>query len=633
MTEALDEKLKNLPSSPGIYMHKDDKGKIIYVGKAKNLRNRVRSYFQSGRGQDDKTRMLVRRIVDLEFIVTDNEVEALVLESNLIKRHKPHFNVILKDDKQYPHLKLTINEPFPRVVITRRVNRDGSLYFGPFLPARLARRTIDLINRTFQLRTCDIEIDGKLARPCLEYHLKRCLGPCVKGLCSSSEYQEAVRDVRLLLEGRNHELADTLEARMAQASEEMRFEMAAKYRDLRKTVIAIAEQQKMATSPDRDLDIFGYYREGARLALQLFTMRDGKMVGRREFFWEDLSEDGFDPSAFLGEVLAQYYTTDYVAREVHVPVDFEDRPLLEKALTERLGRRVRILSPQRGDKRGMIDLVEKNAKLAFEQRFRVLKPDMERVLEELQEVLEIPRFPSRIESFDISNIQGAENVAGIVVFENGKMNRAENRRLRIKTVEGANDFASMHEAVLRRYSRLLNEKSPLPDLIMIDGGKAQLAAAAAAMRELDLEAIPMLGVVKPRFRHNDISHLLIKGREDEHIVLDPHSPALRLIQMIRDETHKAAVSYHRKRRELRDFTSELTAIPGVGDKRKTRLLRNFGSIQRVAAASVVELSPFVGRKTAEDIVSHFSRQRALAEGVDEQKPLEPIDERVASSSN
>ncbi|HKC63474.1 MAG TPA: excinuclease ABC subunit UvrC [Pyrinomonadaceae bacterium] len=613
MSATLDEKLQNLPTSPGVYLHKDEAGKIIYVGKAKNLRNRVRSYFQSGRGHDHKTRELVRRIRDLEFIVTDTEVEALVLESNLIKLHKPRYNILLKDDKQYPHLKLTINEPFPRVMITRKIQRDGALYFGPFLPASLARRTIDLINRTFQLRTCDIEIDGKLPRPCLEYHIKRCLGPCVKGLCAPAEYQEAVKDVRLLLEGKNKELADTLEQRMMQASEEMRYEVAAKYRDLRKTVFAIAEQQKMATSPDRDVDIFGYYREGARLALQLFTMREGKIVGRREFYWEDLPEDDFNPSAFLSDVLTQYYSTDYVPLEIHVPVDFEDRELLEKALTERRGRRVRILDPQRGLKRELVELVEKNAKLAFEQRFRVLKPDMERVLEELQEVLELPRFPARIESFDISHIQGAENVGGLVVCENGKMNRAEYRKFKIKSVEGANDPASMHEVVFRRYRRQLDEGKPLPDLVMIDGGKAQLSAAAAAMRELELEAIPMIGVVKPPRRHNEVSHLLVKGREHEPVFLDPHSPVLRLIQMIRDETHRTAVQYHRKRRELRDFTSELTAIPGVGEKRKNRLLRNLGSIQRVANASVAELTPFVGRKTAEEIVEHFARQRALSE--------------------
>ena len=618
----LEEKLRSLPASPGVYLHKDEAGRIIYVGKAKSLRNRVRSYFQSGRGHDRKTRELVRRIVDLEFIVTDNEVEALVLESNLIKQHKPRYNVLLKDDKQYPHLKLTIGEPFPRVMITRRIQRDGALYFGPFLPASLARRTIDLINRTFQLRTCDIEIDGKLPRPCLEYHIKRCLGPCVKGLCTPTEYAESVRDVRMFLEGKNKELADEYEGRMLRASEEMRFELAAKYRDLRKTVLAVSEQQKMMTSPDRDVDIFGYYREGARLALQLFTMREGKIVGRREFFWEDLAEDeSFDPSAFLSEVLSQYYSTDYVPREIHVPVDFADRELLEKALTERRGRRVRILDPQRGEKRDLIDLVEKNAQIAFEQRFRVLKPDMERVLEELQETLELPRFPARIESFDVSNISGAENVAAVVICENGKINRADGRRFRIKTVEGSNDVASMREAVFRRYRRQLEENGTLPDLIMIDGGKGQLGAAADATRELGLEALPMVGVVKPPRRHNEVSHLLMKGREHEPVYLDSHSAVLRLIQMIRDETHRSAVTYHRKRREIRDFTSELTAIPGIGEKRKNRLLRNFGSITRVARAGVAELAPFVGRRSAEEIAAHFARQRALA-GEVEGAPVE-----------
>jgi excinuclease ABC subunit C len=347
--------------------------------------------------------------------------------------------------------------------------------------------------------------------------------------------------------------------------------------------------------------------------LQLFTMREGKIVGRREFFWEDLApDDTFDAASFLSDVLTQYYSTDYVPREVHVPVDFEDRELLERALRERKGRRVRILDPQRGQKREMIELVEKNAQIAFEQRFRVLKPDMERVLEELQEALELPRFPARIESFDVSNISGAENVAAMVVCENGKMNRQEYRKFKIKSVEGANDPASMREAVFRRYRRQLDEGNPLPDLVMIDGGKTQLGAAAAAMRELDLEAIPMIGVVKPPRRHNEVSHLLMKGREHEPIYLDSHSPMLRLIQMIRDETHRAAVTYHRKRRELRDFTSELTAIPGVGDRRKNRLLRNLGSIQKVAGASVEQLAPFVGRKTAEEIVEHFRRQRAAA---------------------
>jgi excinuclease ABC subunit C len=608
----LAEKLKEIPVSAGVYLYKDSAGKIIYIGKAKRLRSRVRSYFQA-RPFDRKTDALVRQIADVEFIVTDSEAEALILEATLTKKHKPRYNVNLKDDKSYPHLKLTINEPFPKAVITRRIQKDGALYFGPFLPASMARKTIDVINRTFQLRTCDIEIDGKAPRPCLEYHIKRCLGPCVKGLCTADQYQEAVRDVRLLLEGRNTELANTLEARMDQASEEMRYEMAAKYRDLRKTVVKLSEQQKMATTSDRDVDIFAYYREDRRLALQLFTMREGNIVGRREFFWEDLPEDDFDPGSFLGEVLAQYYATDYVPKEIHVPVDFKDRELLEQALTKRKGRRVKIHYTQRGEKRDLIDLGEKNAKLAFEQRFRVLKPDMKRVLEELQETLELPRFPARIESFDISHIQGAENVAGMVVCDNGKMNRSEYRKFRIRDVVGANDFASMHEAVLRRYRRLLAEGKPLPDLIMIDGGKGQLAAAGEAMRELDLEAIAMVGVVKPPLKHNQVSYLLVKGREHEPIFLDPHSLILRLLQMIRDETHRYALSYHRKRRELRDFTSELSEIPGVGEKRKGRLLRHFGSIQRIAAASAMELTPFVGKKTALEIEDHFARQRRLAE--------------------
>ena len=607
----LQEKLKNLPTNAGVYIHKNSDGKILYVGKAKNLKNRVRSYFQNSRNHDAKTRELVKRIADFEFIVVDNEVEALVLESNLIKKHKPRFNVLLKDDKQYPHLKMT-NEPFPKVVITRKILKDGASYYGPFLPASLARRTLDLINRAFQMRTCDIEIDGKLPRPCLEYHLKRCLAPCVKELCKPDEYNQAAADVKLLLEGKNKQLADDLQGRMWQFAERENYELAAKYRDLHKTVLALGEQQKMAMTAERDVDIIGFYREKARLALQLFTMREGKIVGRREFFWEDLDAETFDVSDFLGEVLSQYYSTDYVPLEIHVSHDFADRDTLEKALSERRGRRVRIFDPKRGQKRELVELVENNAKIAFEQRFRVLKPDSQKTLADLQELLELPHFPKKIESFDISNISGAENVAGIVVFENGKPSRAEYRRLIIKTVEGANDFASMHEAVFRRYKRLLMEEKPLPELIFIDGGKGQISAAAAAMQSLDLEMIPIVGLVKPPKHHNQISHLLRYGYEDNPIYFEAGLPVFRLVQQIRDETHKTAVEYHRKRREMRDFTSELTAIEGVGEKRRVKLLRNFGSIEKIAKASVEELTPFVGLKTAKLIFDHFERQRKLA---------------------
>lgn len=616
----LSEKIKNMPTAAGIYIHKNAAGKILYVGKAKNLRNRVRQYFQSSRHMDYKTKRLAKLIADVEFIVVDSEVEALVLESNLIKKHKPRFNVMLKDDKQYPHLKLT-NEPFPKVVITRRIVRDGSSYFGPFLPATLARKTLNVINRTFQLRTCEIEIDGRLSRPCLEYHLKRCLGPCVKGLCTQEEYSEAARDVKTLLEGRNKELAADLKERMWKYAAEDKFELAAKFRDLHQTVLALSDKQKMAITADRDVDIFGYYREEEKLALQLFTMREGRIVGRREFFWEDLPEgDEFDPSDFLGEVLTQYYTTDFVPLEINVPTDFEDRPLLEEILTERRKRRVKILDPKRGQKKHLITLVETNAKLAFERRFRVLKPDSQRLLEELQEILELSYFPERIESFDISNISGAENVAGIAVFENAKPAKHLYRRFIIKGVDGANDLASMREAVFRRYRRMMDEGGRLPELVFIDGGKGQVAAAADAMRELDLEQIMLVGLVKPPKRHNEISHLIIHGREDRPIKFDRNSLAFRLILQIREETHKTAVEFHRKRREKRDFTSELSAIPGIGEKRKMRLLKHFGSIERIAKAPVEELAEVVGSHAAQNVMEHYERQREIGKAGADKTP-------------
>ncbi|HMV47278.1 MAG TPA: excinuclease ABC subunit UvrC [Blastocatellia bacterium] len=613
----LDEKLNHLPTQPGVYIHKNVKGQIIYIGKAKSLRNRVRQYFQSSRAMDAKTQELVARIADLEYIVTDTEVEALVLESNLIKQHKPRYNVMLKDDKSYPHLKLTVNEELPRIFKTRQVEKDGAAYFGPYLPASLADKTVRLINREFQLRTCSdevFEIYKRAGRPCMEYQIKRCAGPCQKDLCKPEHYREMVGDVRLLLEGRDKELADNLEARMLKASEEMRFEQAAKYRDLMRTVRALSENQKMMGDTELDVDIFGYHRDANQLALQLFTMREGRIIGRREFYWEDIPVEGFNPSEFLGEVLEQYYTIgNYIPLEIHVPVDWPDRDLLEQALTEKRGRRVRILDPQRGSKREMIDLVEKNAKIGFDQRFRVIKPDWSKVLVELQELLSLPNVPHRIESFDISNIQGSDNVAGMVVCEEGEMKKADYRKFIIKSVEGADDFASMREAVYRRYSRLLKEEKQLPDLIFIDGGKGQLSSAATALHALGLGELPVAGIVKPRGKHEEISHLLVKGREDEPVFLEKTSLVMRLVRIIRDETHRYAVSYHRQRRAMRDFQSELTSIPGVGEKLKERLLRNFGSLKRVGEAGIEELRPFVGQKQAERILEHFRQRREADE--------------------
>ena len=599
----LSEKLANLPTQPGCYIYRDEQNKILYVGKAKNLRNRVRQYFQSYRSHDAKTNELVSRIADFELIVTDNEIEALALECNLIKKHKPPFNVLLKDDKQYPHIKITA-EAAPRALIARKLARDGSRYYGPYLPPSLAWHTLDLINRNFQLRTCTMEIDGRADRPCLEYHIKRCLGPCVKQLCTLDQYDEAVRDVELLLQGKTADLQAALKDRMERAAEELRYEAAARYRDQLKTIERLGEQQKMLTVSGEDIDIFGYYREGHQLALALFTMREGKVVGKREFFWEEIT-DPFDPGAFIGQALKQYYTVgDYAPGEVYVPDDFEDRELLEEYLSSQRGRRVHITSPQRGVKRDLIDLVEKNARLNFDQRFRVQRPDMQRVLQELQEALELPEVPERIESFDISNIQGAENVASMVVCEHGVMKKSDYRKFKVRSVEGrADDYQSMYEVVGRRYSRLLREDRQLPNLVLIDGGKGQLAAAARALHELGLEALPTAAIAKRE------ELLFVKGR-DEPVRLDHHSPVLHLIQMIRDETHRFAVTYHRQRRAMRDFKSDLTSIPGVGEKLKQRLLRNFGSLKRVSEASFAELKPFVGARQAERIVEHFAALRS-----------------------
>lgn len=599
----IDEKLQMLPALPGCYLHKDAKGKIIYIGKAKVLRNRVRSYFQNSRAHDAKTRELVARIVDFDYIVTDTEAEALILESNLIKKHQPRYNILLKDDKQYPHIKIT-NEPYPRAVLVRRIAPDGASYFGPFLPASLAYQTLDLINKYFQLRTCQIDIDGKLDRPCLEYHIKRCLGPCVKGLCSQEEYDEAASDVKALLAGKSAQLTESLKDRMARAAEDLRFEQAGKYRDQIRTIERLAEQQKMMSMSEADIDIFGYYREANQLALLLFTMREGKIVGKREYYFEEI-EEPFIPGMFLAQALPQYYNgSDYAPGEIHVPAEFDHREVLESVLSERRGRKVHIRTPKRGNARGLVELVTKNARLRFDQRFRVRRIDGSKLVSELQDILELPEPPNHIECFDISHIQGAETVASMVVCVEGDMQPSAYRKFKIKTVKGIDDFASMYEVVYRRYARMLAEQQPLPSLVMIDGGKGQLSAAARALRDLELEALPAVALAKRE------ETLFLKGHEDEPISLPHNNPVLQLVQRIRDEAHRFAVTYHRKRRQMRDLHSDLDDIPGVGPKRKEVLLRNFGSLKRVSTASVAELKPFIGERAATLIVEHF---RGLAE--------------------
>ncbi len=604
--EALQATLDNLPARPGVYIFRGVRRKIIYIGKAKSLRNRVRSYFQSSRHLDHKTAVLIEHIRHLEYVETDSDLEALVLESQLVKRHQPLFNIHLKDDKSFLHIKVTIQEPFPRVLLTRRILDDGARYFGPYLPASLARNTIKIINRHFMLRTCDIEIDGRMERPCLEYHIKRCLGPCVEGLCSMDAYIQASRDVVLFLEGKTDELTAQLTARMHDAAALERFEAAAFYRDRIRMVRDLGRKQKAVMSGVDDVDVFAYYREGPRLALQLFTLRRGKILGKREFYWEDLQF--FHPAHFLRDALQQYYlSSGFTPREIYLPVSIEDRELMVEWLTRKHRQsgsraRVRMVVPQKGPKHDLLLLVERNSKIAFESRFRVLRSHKEKLLEGLQHELSLPNLPSRIEAFDISTIQGAENVASMVVCQDGLMKRSDYRKFRIRSVTGVDDFAAMQEVVRRRYRRVLKEKSPLPDLILVDGGKGQLHSAYQALSDLGIEDLPLASIAKRE------EHLFAMG-QDEPVVLEDSSPVLHLVQQIRDEAHRFAVTFHRKRRSLRDFASELDEIPGIGAKRRKRLLQNFGSLSRIRKASLDELIPFVGRPVAERIRERLGEGR------------------------
>lgn len=606
--EALEAKLGNLPSKPGVYLFRDFKKTVIYIGKAKSLRNRVRSYFQTSRAVDHKTEILKDHIRDLEYVETDSELEAWILESQLVKRHQPKFNVKLKDDKAFLHIKVTVHEPFPRVLLTRRIYNDGARYFGPYLPAALARNTIKIINRHFQLRTCDIDIDGGMERPCLEHHIHRCLGPCVAGLCSADEYRQSVRDVLLFLEGKSDELAEKLQTRMLDAASQERFEAAAFYRDRIAMIRDLGQKQKMALGGVDDVDVFAYYREGPRVALQLFTMRAGRIVGKREFYWEDL--EFFQPAEFLRDALQQFYVNArFVPREIHLPVEIEDAEVMAQWLTRmrsEAGHRskTRIAVPGRGEKHDLLLLVERNAKIAFQTRFRILKSQKRKLLDALQTALSLSQAPRRIEAFDISTIQGAENVASMVVCSDGMMDKSAYRKFKIRSVVGmADDFASMREAVRRRYRRLQQEKASLPDLILIDGGKGQLHAAYQSLSELGLEDLPLASIAKRE------EHLFVQGQDDP-VILSRRSPVLHLIQEIRDEAHRFAVTFHRKRRSLRDFASELDDIPGVGAKRRKRLLQNFGSLARIRRATAEELTPFVGSK-----VAHAIRERLGSEPV------------------
>jgi excinuclease ABC subunit C len=644
----LQAKIRTIPTSAGVYLYKNAEGEVIYVGKANNLRSRVSSYFREGRWEDAKTDSLVREAVDVDYIVVANNKEALALENHLIKQKKPRFNILLRDDKTYPYVKLTLGERFPRVYVTRRLRKDGSSYYGPYFPANLAYRIVDLIHRHFMIPSCTVDLSRYHPRPCLQYYIKRCLGPCVEGLTTPEIYQEAVRDVKLFLEGRPTDLLRSLRQRMEQTAAAQEYERAAKYRDLISTVDQLQEKQRIAAVEGDDADVFGYHYENGMLAVNLFHMRGGRVLDRREFFWEELPElaavedsgvnlasdasdaaggdvesngstenqleNQFAPGEFFSTLLKQLYIGQpYVPRNIYVPVEFEDREALEDLLSEQVAgegarpTRIHILVPQRGDKRGLLDLAGNNAKQSYDQRFRVMKPNTKAIQEALQDALGLPELPRRIECFDISHIQGAETVASMVVWEDGQMKKSDYRKFIIRGVTGVDDFASMREVVTRRYKRIQEEnrqdqKKNMPSLVLIDGGLGQLHAAAEALESLEIINQPLAAIAK----REEI--IYVYGQENEPVALDHHSPVLHLVQLIRDEAHRFAVTFHRKRRQMRDRATELREIPGVGESTTRRLLEHFGSVHAVKQADSAALSAVVTRSQAEAILDHFRKQ-------------------------
>ncbi len=597
----LKAKLADIPSGAGVYLYRDADGEVLYVGKAKSLRSRVRSYFQESRDLDQRRDRMVDRIADVEFIVTDTEGEALALENNLIKQNKPRYNVLLRDDKTYPYIKLTVNEAFPRALITRRVRRDGSLYFGPFFPGGLARKTLRLIERHFMIRNCNIRIDGKRGRPCLQHYIHRCLGPCVETLTTPDAYREAARDVRLFLEGKTADLIRSLEEKMSTAAQNEQYEAAGHHRDAIDTVRKIAERQKMASAGSDDIDIFGFHQDGGMVAVSAFHMRGGRVVNKKEMFWED--QERFNGPAFFGALLKQYYLdAPFIPVEIHVPETFEDQALLSERLSALKGRKVEVRTPRRGGKREMMELVSRNAKLVFDQRFRSATLPRSAIARDLEEALDLEKTPKRIEGFDISNLQGTDIVASMVVWRDGAMAKSDYRRFIIRSVSGQpDDFKSMREVVHRRYSRVAEAGQRMPDLILIDGGLGQLHAAQAALDDLNIVDQPLASIAK----REEI--IYVAGREDEPVVLDRRSAALKLVQQIRDESHRFAIAFHRQRRARRQRTTELDRIPGIGPRTVRKLLDRFGSLKKVRSAGLDDLHGVVNRRQAAAILAHFSQ--------------------------
>jgi excinuclease ABC subunit C len=593
----LREQAAQLPLLPGVYLYKGAGGRVIYVGKAKNLRHRVRSYFSDEHLADAKTGSLIAEAIEVEYIVVANEKEALALENNLIKQWKPRFNILLRDDKTYPYIKLT-SEKYPRVYVTRRLTKDGTFY-GPYFPANLAYRLVHFIHRFFQVPSCKLDLTRQHAQPCLQYHIHRCQGPCVEGLTTEEAYERAVKQVRLFLEGRHRDLVEELRGHMEEAAGEMRFEQAAVLRDVITTLEEMQERQKMAAAEGDDIDIFGFYAEPPLVAANVFHLRNGRIVDRREYFWEDQAE--FDAAEFLAAFVKQFYLDQpYIPTLIHVPVDFEDREVLEEVLGEKRGRRVEIHTPQRGQKKAMLDLAATNAKHLFEQRFRVMKPSSAAIREAIQDLLNLPEAPRRIECFDISHTQGTNKVASMVVWEDGRMKKSDYRKFIIREVEGNDDFASMREVIRRRYARLQQENQPRPELVLVDGGLGQLHAAAESLEGLGITDQPLAAIAKRE------EWIYVYGQEEEPVVLDRFSPVLHLIQSVRDEAHRFAVTFHRSRRAAAELMSELDQIRGIGPKTVRKLLEKFGSAEGVRQASLEELSAAVGPAGARKVRQHYT---------------------------
>ena len=595
----LREKLAGIPLRPGVYLFKDRSGAIVYVGKARVLRDRVRSYFQASRPGDPRRDSLLADINDVELVLTDTEMEALALENNLIKRHRPRYNVLLRDDKNHPYLKLTLAEEYPRLHVVRRPGEDRNAYGGPYIPASLGRKTAGLVHRLFGVRSCKETLNGRRPRPCLQYQIGRCLAPCVVEICSLPRYRQACEDARLFLEGRSDEVLARLKEQMAAAASEERYEEAASLRDQVRTLERLEAPQKITTTELEERDLFGAHLEGSRAALQVFSVRDGKVVAREGYLLDNLSE----PENALSAAIQQYYAQGrYVPREVLVPQPLADCDLLEEWLSARRGSGVRIRVPQRGEKVRLLDLVVRNAKLAFDLEWRQPRKQSQEILRTLRDLLELDVEPRRIECFDISNIQGSDIVASMVAFEDGMPKKSAYRRFRIRDVAGLpDDFASMREVVGRRYKRLLEEGKELPDLVLIDGGKGQLGAAVAALEELGLGEQPAASLAKKE------ELLFVRGRA-EPIALPRSSPVLQLVQRVRDEAHRFAVTFHRQARSRRTLRSELDEIPGVGPTKRRKLLSRFGSTRGVRSASEAELAVAVGRATAARVRAHFTRE-------------------------